>query len=150
MRFKKENIKALPDVSEGLENRIFGAIRTSYSLDELYDNIKTKRYTHSRIRRIIMSGFLGLNRQSVDTPIQYIRVLAFNKTGSKLIKMAKANSLLPIVTKTAHINKLNDAAKSQFETEWLATYLYSLGIKNTEYRKTLDDFKRMPIYIKDA
>lgn len=148
LRLKKEDIKNLPDVSEGLENRIFKAFKTSTTLEELYNNIKTKRYTHARIRRIIISAFLGINKQSIDVAPQYIRVLAFNKTGSKIIKSAKASSNLPIITKTAHINKLSDQAKTQFESECLATFLYSLGIKNTEYRKKLDDFKRMPIFVK--
>ena len=48
-----EEILQAPDVSEGLENRIYNAIQSATSLEELYDIVKTKRYTHSRIRRIV-------------------------------------------------------------------------------------------------
>ena len=59
-RMTPEEILALPDISEGIENRIYSAIRQACSLDEVYSLSKSKRYTAARIRRIIMSAFLGL------------------------------------------------------------------------------------------
>lgn len=73
----------IDDVSEGLENRIVDAVRSSLSLEEIYDKIKTKRYTHSRIRRIILRAYLGITKDySKDVP--YIRILGFNIKGQEL------------------------------------------------------------------
>ena len=49
-----EDIRNLPDVSEGLEYRIADAVKTSSYIEEILEKVKTKRYTHSRIRRIII------------------------------------------------------------------------------------------------
>jgi predicted nucleotidyltransferase len=56
-----DEFRHVPDVAEGLEHRIHRAVAESVSLDELYSKIKTKRYTMARIRRIILSAFLGLD-----------------------------------------------------------------------------------------
>ena len=47
------DIAALPDVTEGLENRIKAAANSSNNLEELISKIKTKRFTQSRIQRIL-------------------------------------------------------------------------------------------------
>ena len=70
-----EDFKALPDVSEGLEYRLFDAVKTSLYLEEILEKVKTKRYTHSRIRRIIVCAFLGVKKEDVLAPVPFIRVL---------------------------------------------------------------------------
>ncbi len=76
----------LPDVSEGLENRIFTAVNKYNSVKEITDYIKTKRYTHARIRRIITCALLGITEQLQNTPIEYVRVLGFTPAGAELLK----------------------------------------------------------------
>lgn len=73
----------IDDVSEGLENRILDAVRSSLSLEEIYDKIKTKRYTHSRIRRIILRAYLGITKE-YSKNVPYIRILGFNIKGQEL------------------------------------------------------------------
>ena len=51
-------------MSEGLENRIFSAIKTSSNLDEIYDKVKTKRFAHSRIRRAVLSATSPISRNT--------------------------------------------------------------------------------------
>ena len=50
----------LPDVSEGLEHRLYKAAKTAVSLTDFYAHVKTKRYTHARIRRITLCAFLNV------------------------------------------------------------------------------------------
>ena len=45
-------LRLVPDVGEGLENRILEAAGHSGSVEELLQRVKTKRYTHARLRRI--------------------------------------------------------------------------------------------------
>lgn len=122
-----EDIAAAPDISEGLENRIYNAIQSATSLEELYDIIKTKRYTHSRIRRIITALYLGLTADVNQLEVPYIRVLGFNERGRELLKVAKQTATLPIVTKTAQISTLSPEARQVFDYECRATNLYNLA-----------------------
>ena len=124
---KKEELKNICDVSEGLENRIFKSIRLSTSLEELYSLIKTKRYTLSRIRRIILFAFLGINREDVYSSPPYIRILGFNNRGKHLLKELKNNSKLPIITKKSDVNSLNKNAKKIFDLEQVSSDLYNLS-----------------------
>ncbi len=122
-----DDIRNAPDVSEGLENRIYNAIQAATSLEELYDIIKTKRYTHSRIRRIITSLYLGIEPSDVTAQIPYIRVLGFNERGREILKLAKDTAKLPVIMKTAQIDALSSEAKHVFDLECKATNLYNLS-----------------------
>lgn len=114
----------IADVNEGLENRIFNAVRNAGSLDELYSLIKTKRYTLSRIRRIILRAYLGIEDNSAQAP--YIRILGFNDTGRDLLSKMKKTADLPIITK---YSECSNAIREYFEHECLYTDLYNLGYK---------------------
>ena len=115
-----EDFKKLPDVSEGLEYRLCDAVKTALSLDEILEKVKTKRYTHSRIRRIVVCAFLGISKEDASAPVPFIRVLGFNEKGAKILKKAKETAILPIVTKSSEINALGEDAKRTFELECFA------------------------------
>lgn len=118
----------IEDVTEGLENRIVDAVRTSVSLDEIYDKIKTKRYTHSRIRRIILRAYLGITKEySINAP--YIRILGFTDKGQALLSEMKKSAQLPIISRYNDIDKLTDTGKKLFDLECKCTDLYNLGYK---------------------
>ncbi|MBR1704238.1 MAG: nucleotidyltransferase family protein [Clostridia bacterium] len=121
-----EEIAKAPDVSEGLENRIFNAIQSATSLEELYDIVKTKRYTHSRIRRIVTALYLGILPEDRET-VPYIRVLGFNDRGLEVLKKAKETATLPVITKPSAIEGLHEKARHTFELECRATNLYNLA-----------------------
>ena len=118
----------IPDVSEGLEYRIYSAVRSSATLDEILEKIKTKRYTHSRLRRIVLCAFLGITKDDVLSPVPYVRVLGFNKKGAELLKKSKEITSLPIVTKSADIKALDKSAQRVFELECKARDLFSLAL----------------------
>lgn len=117
----------IEDVSEGLENRIVSCVKQAQSVSELYDMIKTKRYTHSRIRRIIMRAYLGIT-DDMDTKPQYLHILAFNERGREMLSQMKQTAKLPIVTTYASIK--DNAVKTAFEQEAQFCDIYSLGFKN--------------------
>ena len=124
----KEEISCLPDVSEGLENRIYDAVRTSTSLNELLSNIKTKRYTMARIRRILISALLGVTASLQSTRAPYIRVLAFNAKGEGLMSEIKAKGSLPLITNVAQgYKKLDRFAKKIFDIDVLAGDVWNLA-----------------------
>ncbi len=135
-----EDFKTLPDVSEGLEYRLFDAVKTSSYLDEILEKVKTKRYTHSRIRRIIICAFLGIKKEDVLKPVPFIRVLGFNEKGAKILKKAKGTATLPIVTKSSEINALGEDAKRFFKLECFARDMLSLALPvRDEFGKEMTD-----------
>ena len=137
---KPEDFRELPDVSEGLEYRIAEAVKTSSYLEEILEKIKTKRYTHSRIRRIIICALLGIKKEDVSSPVPFIRVLGFNGDGAKILKKAKETATLPIVTKSSEINALDETAKRVFELECFARDMLSLGFPvRDEFGKEMTD-----------
>lgn len=118
----------IEDVTEGLENRIADMVRISTSLDELYDNIKTKRYTHSRIRRIILKAYLGITKEYTEK-VPYIRILGFNSKGQEILSQMKKNANLPIISRYSNTDALDEYGKDLFELECRCTDLYNLGYK---------------------
>lgn len=92
-----EELCALPDCGEGLENRILEAAGKAGSLEELYDLVKSKRYAHARIRRVVLRAFLGL--REIPERVPYLRVLGMNGRGRELLRQMKGETL---ITKPAH------------------------------------------------
>lgn len=122
-----EDFKNLPDISEGIENKLFFSVRVATRLDELYSMIKTKRYTLARVRRLVLSAALGFTKELFMEKPPYVRVLGFSKNGEMVLK--NANSDTQIVTKVSQIKALGDAANKVFEVEQRATDLYALSLK---------------------
>lgn len=138
-----ESLLKLPDISEGLENKILKEILTSSSLNELILNSKSKRYTYTRINRILAQSFLNLENFDLlslsKTPVPYARVLGFNSTGQNMLKKINANSDIRIITKVPK-NNLCDHMKIDI----LGTKAYSL--LNPKINP-MDDYLKSPIII---
>ncbi|MBQ8861082.1 MAG: nucleotidyltransferase family protein [Ruminococcus sp.] len=123
----KNEIENLPDVSEGLHNRIFECARNSNSLEELFDSLKTKRYTLARLRRIVIYALLGITKDDMNNDSLYIRVLGMNDKGSKLLK----NSKLPLVCKFPQdYNALNKRAKRMLDIDLKSGEVFSLSVSD--------------------
>ena len=138
-----DDFAKLPDISEGLQNRIYNACQTACEFDKLYDMIKTKRYTHARIRRIILSALLGLSNESFEP--QYIRVLGFTEKGQNVLKIMKQKSSLPIVTSYSSAKTISKSAAAQFETAAKNTDFYNL--LTPEIRPCGDEFRQAVVKI---
>lgn len=108
------------DCNEGLENRIISSAIKASSYDQLIDMIKTKRYTRGRIERIIANSLLGIDKDAY-TP-EYIRVLAMNQNGMKLLKKIGESCSLPVIT---NLSKQQIDSK-QLDIDIRAGNLYSL------------------------
>lgn len=113
----------LPDVSEGLENRIMYAVNNFNSVKEIINYVKTKRYTHSRIRRILICALLGITNELQNTPVEYVRVLGFTKNGSMLLKDCSLN----VVTSASDGLKLGANTAKLLAKDILATDVASLA-----------------------
>ena len=86
---------ALPYGSEGLWRKLMHAAHSGPSLDAIATAVKSKRYTRTRIDRMIMCAFLGLTQGDMDAPPPYARVLALNDKGRQILKTARQHGLFP-------------------------------------------------------
>ena len=118
----------LPDVSEGLENRLKNAVLKATDYQELLDLIKTKRYTLSRIRRLVLSAFLGIDDTFFGKTPPYIRVLALGENGESLLKEAAKKSTVPIITKVKQLDISDEFTNKVWQLENKASDVFSLSL----------------------
>lgn len=132
-------IATLPDVSEGLENKIKAAANTSNNLEELILKIKSKRYTQSRIQRILLYALFNISEKDIamsKKQMPYIRVLGFNKNGKKIISaIANQNPKLQIIVSVKKFmeNNTDKHLHTMISKDIFATNVYTLGY---EYNST--------------
>ena len=81
--------ESLPYGSEGLWRKLMHAARRETTLEEILNATKSKRYTRSRLDRMVMCAFLGITEADLAMEVPYTRVLAFTDRGRKLLKEAK-------------------------------------------------------------
>ena len=123
-----EEIAHISDVGQGLENRIYGA-RMAGSLEELLFTVKTKRYTMSRIRRIMLSLLIGITRNDMKNFPAYGRILAFNERGTEILSRAKYFTKIPYSTSIAKLSQINESAERFAELEIRASDVYGLALE---------------------
>ena len=81
--------EALPYGSEGLWRKLMHASRSCATLEDIITATKSRRYTRTRIDRMILCAFLGITAEMLETEVSYTRVLAFNDRGRAILKDAK-------------------------------------------------------------
>lgn len=152
-------LKQINEVGEGLENRIKKAAERSTSYNKLIEYLKTKRYTETRLKRIIVNILAGLTKEDFicfnsNGGPQYARVLAFNDKGRILLSAAKEHSSIPIIIKPSEILKTGcntadaELAAKMFEIENRLTNIYSLLFSDKSLSIGNIEFKNKPYYHK--
>ena len=134
-RMSINDIANLPDVSEGLEYAIKDAANSCNSVVELLTLIDTKRYTKTRLQRIILYSILGITKDDMQlskkiTP--YIRVLGFNENGKRIISEAsKRNPKLSLITSPKKFmdDSSNKNLKHLLQKDIWASNVYTLGFE---------------------
>lgn len=92
-------------VSEGLENRLAAAVREADSLEALYTRLKTKRYPHARLRRLVLDAALEFPAELPEPP--YLLVLGARKAVLPRLKQAR----LPAGTSLADLMRTGEEAR---------------------------------------
>ena len=118
-----EALKALPDVGEGLEHRLYRLCREASGREALLDALKCKRYTRARLSRMLTHALLGVDRATLEAvPVPtYARLIGMRRDAGPLLAELKARATLPIVSRAAALR--GDAC---FEWECRATDTWSL------------------------
>jgi len=152
-RMPLEDISRVQGVTEGLENRIKKASLKSYIVEQLINSIKTRRYTRTKIQRIILHLMTNLSKKDVKIfnrcgPL-YARVLGFSKKGKTLLRTIKKSSSTPLISKLSNYlrqtiseenNNVRNRLIKMLDYDILATDIYVLGNKKEEDRVARLDF----------
>ena len=121
----EEALRPYDGGNEGLYHRFYAAVRRAATLEELLELAKTKRYTHARLRRMALAAWLGLEGPG-EVP-SYLRVLAANRRGCRLLKEMKGRAALPILTKPGDVRGLGEKAERSLARESRYTDQYTLA-----------------------
>ena len=147
-RMTVNEIAELPDVSEGLENTIKNAANFCNNIKDFINMVKTKRYTQTRIQRILVFALLGITKKDVQAAkkvVPYARVLGFNEKGKLLLSgISQNNPKMDVITSVKRFmdNNTNKTYKRMLEIDIFATDVYTLGYRN-DSMANLDYTKNM-------
>lgn len=128
----KEELKEIYEVEEGIENRMKECVKTSTSFEEFMTKLKTKRYTWTRLQRMLLHILTNTRKEEMrhrHASPSYIRLLGMNKMGREFLHSKKKEMPLPL------ISKLSSANQSEIKLDVTAAEIFSLGIKNAAARK---------------
>ncbi len=143
-----KDIANLQDVSEGLENVIKQAANNCNNLEDLINSIKSKRYTRSRIQRILLYSILNITKKDIQDSYKtkpYIRVLGVSDKGKSLLSKLN-NPKYPVITSVKKFidSNNNKILKNMLEKDILASNIYTLGYEN-DSKANLDYTKKLII-----
>lgn len=125
-----EDFKNLPDISEGLENRLYSAVRNGTSIEQILSLAKTKRYTLARLRRILLYAFLGITQNDCHILPQYIKILGFSQNGKNILRTMRETAKLPVIMRYSDVKKLSPSAQYLYALESRCDDIYALSGEN--------------------
>ncbi len=98
----KEGLSKINDITEGLENKIYYEISNSISYNNLLENIKSKRYQMSKIKRMLNNIVLKITKSDFDEITSsgklYAHILSISENGKALLSQISKNSNINLIT----------------------------------------------------
>lgn len=156
----RQELAALADATEGLDALLHTAIRKSTSLEEIYTAVKSKRYAHARIRRLVLAAVLNWGYPSgctsecsskiiTDFPtetdctdplrtacrkagVPYLRVLGATAAGRQALAALAGQSPVPVSSSLAELERQGGAAAEAACCEAAAGDLYALCLRRPQ------------------
>ncbi|HPZ59389.1 MAG TPA: nucleotidyltransferase [Bacillota bacterium] len=137
-----ESLAEILSVGEGLENKLKKAIIKSRNMEELIGSVLSKRYTETRIKRLLLHTLTSLTKREffemvAEMPL-YARVLGFSSKGAKLLRHIKQTECasFPVIS---NINKEVPQDAPQWKIllyDILAADIYNLAYNNELYERS--------------
>ena len=131
-----EQLSKILDCTEGLENRIKAFSKDNHTVNALIEKVLTKRYTRTRIQRILISALLDIDKKLIEGALDsntYAKVLAIaSDTGKDLISTLSKSSVIPLLTRKSDCANLKKWDEKCFSIDIKACELYSLATGVTQ------------------
>ncbi|GGN90678.1 nucleotidyltransferase [Saccharibacillus kuerlensis] len=141
-----EELALVPEAAEGLEHRIAAALPRlpEPGVEALLAAIKTKRYTRTRLQRLLAHALLNhrgpmFDRESLSSGPQYLRVLGFSPKGRQLLKNMKKTAKLPVVVRAA------DCSHPQLTLDIQASAVHGSAFPSPQVREMYADYYAPPV-----
>ncbi len=133
-------LRNIPDVGQGLEHRL-KQFSHSQTLEQLLENIKTKRYTMARLKRILLNMVIGITSDDLKILPPYARVLGMNERGREVLSKSKGGKI-PVSTSLSKLSETGDSAERFVYLEGIASDIYGLsqnkiGSRNDDFRASI-------------
>ena len=144
----EQELENIFSAGAGLGAKMKKEIRYSSNTEDFIDRIKSKAYTRTRINRLLTHTLLGLDRQTMENALPYVRVLGFNSTGAKFLKEVRKEELttIPVITNINKEAHLYPEIEETLEKDILATDLYNLITERDLYENS--DYVKKPVILK--
>jgi len=99
-------LKDIYEMKEGLENRLITAAQTSATFLEFMQKVKTKRYTWTRLQRLLTYLLMNITNDDIPHTLKptYIRVLGFSQKGREYMQSLKKEKGHLLLTRPAAAN----------------------------------------------
>ena len=123
---REEDFAPFDGGGEGLYHRFYDAVQRETSIEDILAAAKSKRYAYARLRRLLLSAFLGLTAE-LPARIPYLRVLACNARGREVLRCMKTTAAAPVLTRSADVRRLDAAAQRLFALTARAEEQYVLA-----------------------
>lgn len=128
-----EELKKITDCTEGLENRIKALAKSNYDYDLLISKITTKRYTSSRIRRILAAAVLGITDDLTQKCLKYdlyLKILAIKQDKTEELLSTLSKSTFPLILRASDEKKISSKALAVFKKDVFANDAYNFFTDN--------------------
>jgi predicted nucleotidyltransferase len=141
LRHTPQQLAHFADVSEGIEFALIKAAKKSASYREFMNHIKSKRYTWTRLQRMLTHIFTGITKEQLhqSTTPSYIRLLGMTKNGQAYLSENKKQFLLPLISRVASIKD------PMLTLDIRATDMYALAIELMTGKQIAVDYQTPPI-----
>ena len=134
-----EELKALPDVTEGFEQVLYRAARQATDLPSLLEAIKSKRYTLARCKRILVSALLHIPDGMTDALAErsdnlYLHVLGLKRIGRGLLSAMASRASAPVILRNSDMQNCTEIARASLAIDALSTDLYGYALARELHR----------------
>ena len=125
-----EDFAVLPGAAEGLWRKLCRECRRQNTLEEILTAVKSKRYTRSRLDRMVLCACLGLSAAELSAEAPYVRILGFRDRGRELLRHADGG--LPL----AHAGQTRKGAYALVEKRCRSFYgLFAREVEGPEEKQ---------------
>ncbi len=148
---QREAIGRIFEIGEGIDHLIRRKIYETSGIHELAMEIKSKRYTYTRARRMLMNILVGLDKEAMSKirasrDVPYTRILAFNDKGRKMLR--ECSKQISIINKPADFRPANELHEILQRYDEIAGELYYMKYHYQQYgNRVYSDKMTSPIYI---
>ena len=142
-----EELEDIPSAGEGLGNKLKNEVRYASSIDDLIGRVKSKRYTYTRISRLLAQMAIGMTRSAIsgDSDGLYIRALAFDEKGAEILRRLHDEDIeIPIIDGVTRIND-NRGLRHSMDVTIRAGDVYNIIQGADMYKES--DFVKKPVRI---